>query len=413
MMPDSAAVGQAHGEDVGSRCGCAGAGQRQSAAPGIEESLTRDLDEGIAPASGELELEDGGDQATTGNEAVPLGSPGIAAPATQSIGRTSSPHVSGSMPSMGQGAPLSSADRAFFESRFDFDFGQVRVHHGPQAATSAASVGALAYTVGNDVVLGAGARPQSTAEGRRFLGHELAHVVQQSWVGGARYVIQRQPTTSKGDVGCPVPELQEALNATGSALPVNGRFGPLTQTEVRNFQTSRVPPLLGTGVCDASTWAALHVAAPGNHGLPVSETTTSRGWGAGNMATVHQWRQRLTPTTRSFQGCSVTEADPGGGSDTCHFPGSTFAPFTGVTGGTWGVDSHNRWGNDFVGWFSPAVTYYRAQGRAPCTASFPQSMRVVRPSGDVQYKNHTLTMTIGATTVSSTRDGQSKSRTWP
>lgn len=150
-----------------------------------------------------------------------------------------------------------------------------------------------------------------------------------------------------------------------------------------------------------------------NTSLPTGETTHSNGWGSGNSATIHKWRQQLTPTTTNFQGCQVTEADPGGGSDSCWFSGSAYSPFNAVTGGTWTVGASNRWGDDWVGWYAPAVTYYRAQGKAPCTATFPQSMRIVRPSGNVQYVRHQLTATIGATTVSSTRAGQTRSKTWP
>jgi hypothetical protein len=65
------------------------------------------------------------------------------------------------------------------ETRFGHDFGRVRVHADARAAESARAVGALAYTVGPQVVFAAGQyRPESSA-GRRLLAHELAHVVQQ------------------------------------------------------------------------------------------------------------------------------------------------------------------------------------------------------------------------------------------
>ena len=227
--------------------------------------------------------------------------------------------------------------------------------------------------------------------------------------------IQRQPLTKRGNIGCPVPELQEALNATGEALVVDGNFGPLTQAAVRRFQTAHHPPLVVDGEVGPATWPVLHTAAPGDHGLPAGETTTSNGWDGGG---IHRWRQRLTPITTHFGSatpgrCQVTEADGGGGADTCHFPGSAFAPFTAVTGGTWDVDASNRWGDDFVGWFGPAVNFYRTNGRAPCSATFTQSMRVVRPGGNVEYRQNVLTSDIGLTTVSSTRDGHTETRPFP
>ena len=77
------------------------------------------------------------------------------------------------------GQPLDSRTRAFFEPRFGHDFSAVRIHADGKAAESAHAVGASAWTVGNNVVFGAGRHEPSTIEGRRLLAHELTHVVQQ------------------------------------------------------------------------------------------------------------------------------------------------------------------------------------------------------------------------------------------
>lgn len=77
------------------------------------------------------------------------------------------------------GQPLDAETRAFMEPRFGHDFSRVRVHTGARAAESARAVNALAYTVGRDVVFGAGQYAPGTSAGRRLLAHELAHVVQQ------------------------------------------------------------------------------------------------------------------------------------------------------------------------------------------------------------------------------------------
>ncbi len=78
------------------------------------------------------------------------------------------------------GRPLDPATRAFFEPRFGHDFSAVRIHTDARAAESARAVNALAYTVGRDVVFGAGQYAPGTGEGQRLLAHELTHVVQQS-----------------------------------------------------------------------------------------------------------------------------------------------------------------------------------------------------------------------------------------
>jgi hypothetical protein len=81
------------------------------------------------------------------------------------------------------GEALDPALRAYFEPRFGHSFGGVRVHTDGRAAEAARAVNALAYTVGTDIAFGAGQYAPGTAQGRRLLAHELAHVVQQS--GGA------------------------------------------------------------------------------------------------------------------------------------------------------------------------------------------------------------------------------------
>jgi hypothetical protein len=77
------------------------------------------------------------------------------------------------------GQPLDASTRAFMESRFQHDFSTVRVHTDARAAESAQAVNALAYTVGQDVVFGAGQFAPATRTGQKLLAHELTHVVQQ------------------------------------------------------------------------------------------------------------------------------------------------------------------------------------------------------------------------------------------
>jgi hypothetical protein len=78
------------------------------------------------------------------------------------------------------GRPLEAGTRSFMEPRFGHDFSGVRVHSDSRAAESARAVNALAYTVGHNVVFGAGQYTPGDAGGQRLLAHELAHVVQQS-----------------------------------------------------------------------------------------------------------------------------------------------------------------------------------------------------------------------------------------
>jgi Domain of unknown function (DUF4157) len=83
------------------------------------------------------------------------------------------------------GQPLDANTRSFFESRFDHDFSQVRLHTDSKAAQSAQSVNALAYTVGRDVVFGAGQFAPQSSPGRMLIAHELTHVLQQNGENGS------------------------------------------------------------------------------------------------------------------------------------------------------------------------------------------------------------------------------------
>jgi hypothetical protein len=77
------------------------------------------------------------------------------------------------------GRPLDKATRQLMESRIGCDFGKVRVHTDSEAAASAQALGALAFTRGHHIVFGARMYSPNTAEGKRLIAHELAHVVQQ------------------------------------------------------------------------------------------------------------------------------------------------------------------------------------------------------------------------------------------
>ena len=102
-----------------------------------------------------------------------------------------SPMVQDVLSSPGQA--LDPATSRFMENRFGHDFSGVRVHTDNRAAESARSVNALAYTVGRDVVFGAGQYAPRSFSGRRLLAHELMHVVQQAGATKSSLNIQREP----------------------------------------------------------------------------------------------------------------------------------------------------------------------------------------------------------------------------
>jgi hypothetical protein len=77
------------------------------------------------------------------------------------------------------GAPFPQQARNYFEPRFGYDFSKVRIHTDTAAAQSARSINALAYTTSNNIVFNSGQYDPQTNAGKKLLGHELTHVIQQ------------------------------------------------------------------------------------------------------------------------------------------------------------------------------------------------------------------------------------------
>lgn len=148
----------------------------------------------------------------------------------------------------GSGRPLDLGLRQDMEARFGYDFSRVRVHTGADAEQSAREVNALAYTVGRDVVFGAGRFAPETREGQRLLAHELTHVVQQS---GADQAHVRQGNEKHGFSPMPLRSLRQRdrsmlrlqrdlVFAAGYGRPYRGRNAD--QQETRDAERSRWHP---------------------------------------------------------------------------------------------------------------------------------------------------------------------------
>ena len=105
-------------------------------------------------------------------------SPAQPAPASPAAAPPAHAEVDGALATPGR--PLDPSTRRSMEARFGYDFSGVRVHDDARAAATAAGIDAAAFTVGEDVVFGAGRFDPTAPQGRHLLAHELAHVVQQS-----------------------------------------------------------------------------------------------------------------------------------------------------------------------------------------------------------------------------------------
>ena len=90
------------------------------------------------------------------------------------------------------GTPLPPSARAWFETRLGTDLSAVRIHTGTNASRAVDAVDAKAFTVGTDIAFGEGLFAPHTADGRRLLGHELTHVIQQASYPSIAGRVQRQ-----------------------------------------------------------------------------------------------------------------------------------------------------------------------------------------------------------------------------
>jgi len=117
----------------------------------------------------------------------------------------------------GSGRPLEAPVRQRMEASFGADFADVRVHTGVSAQASAQAVDALAYTVGNDIVLGTDDAPGSPTQ-KRTLVHELTHVVQQR--SGP---VDGTPVAGGISVSSPADRFETAAEAMADASTGAGR----------------------------------------------------------------------------------------------------------------------------------------------------------------------------------------------
>lgn len=108
------------------------------------------------------------------------------------------------------GAPLEGGIRDQLSRSFGRDFSAVRVHVGRDADQAARGLGALAYTVGNDIVFRDGAYDPLSEQGRALIAHEVAHVAQH---GGRAY----EPNFLRTDPSAVLPEADARLERQAHA----------------------------------------------------------------------------------------------------------------------------------------------------------------------------------------------------
>lgn len=122
----------------------------------------------------------------------------------------------------GSGKPLEQDTRKFMESRFGYDFGEVRVHTDSQAGEMARDLNAEAFTVGRNVYFGSGRYNPVTNSGQRLLAHELTHLVQQGKVDTNVPGIQLQGEGAGGGAA----SADHRFTAEGVSVVVRRRCSP-------------------------------------------------------------------------------------------------------------------------------------------------------------------------------------------
>ncbi|HZZ96785.1 MAG TPA: DUF4157 domain-containing protein, partial [Jatrophihabitantaceae bacterium] len=89
------------------------------------------------------------------------------------------------------GQALPAPARRRMESALGVDFGDVRVHAGPEATALNEQMSARAFTVDKHVFFRDGLPDTSSADGQHLLAHELAHTIQQGPAPARRSTIRR------------------------------------------------------------------------------------------------------------------------------------------------------------------------------------------------------------------------------
>ena len=159
---------------------------------------------------------------------------------------------------------LDAGTRRQLESGLQQDLSAVRLHTGPQAAASAAAVQARAYTVGRDIVFGAGQYAPSTHEGQHLLAHELVHVLQQRDGAAPPGTVQRAPTARVADAGAMGPLAADQRRAAVSC-PIDCCLWPLGTLHAMPLfmHASRGAQVPAGDASGSGIGAALHFIASG------------------------------------------------------------------------------------------------------------------------------------------------------
>lgn len=190
--------------------------------------------------------------------------------------------------------------RSLVEPRFGHDFGNVRIHNGPQADWAAASVQARAFTLGRDVVFAAGQHDPGSEGGKRLLAHELTHVVQQSgsdevYVGEKRGLYPIVPSFAKGYTNCQTWQSEQSRELSDSPL---SRMGNSQALRLDLSSRRRIGEIIG----DLAEPPQLHTD---NEAVRATQDLGARGFAYGNHVAIDS--SRYPPGSHNYERLLVHE----------------------------------------------------------------------------------------------------------
>ena len=150
-----------------------------------------------------------------------------------------------------RGKPIDTPVRSYFEPLMGHDFSAVRVHTDSRAAESARAVGALAYTVGSDVVFGRDEYRPHSAAGVRLLAHELTHVAQQKSASRDTDSLSVTPSNHSSEF-----EARAAAEYIGAGARVPRKIQPRSEQALQRSVAGDVAgTVLGAGAGAAAGFA--------------------------------------------------------------------------------------------------------------------------------------------------------------
>lgn len=198
------------------------------------------------------------------------------------------------------GQPLDPTTLAYMRLRFHRDFSEVRVHTDTQAATSAHTLNAHAYTLGRDIVFGSGQYQPQAESGQRLLAHELTHVLQQRAAGLTLQRDEKEEKPARVNVALVLDD-SETTMAAASALALR----TIRVYSVEDMKTK----LQGLGV----PIDTLYVLSHSNRSGEVQFTGQSGGISWAKLSDIATKLKGVLPADKApvvidFRGCQLGEA---------------------------------------------------------------------------------------------------------